>query len=249
MTRWLFAASWLLLMGCPSRASLLADLETATEQQHLPAVVACWERAFEASGFAAEYHAVVDFTVEARSGRILHPVVRAVHDVSAGEPSELDDERFESCLNEALARSALSSGGMRPAGDVHVVGFRFAFTGAGQGGRRDDDKPVLVGPRADRCSGLYSHRPPRGAASIYQELRDARGGAERTGDDRDRHARALQRSYDLSLELCARLEIDAQQSGLSSEGRARIEDALVRANETAEEIGAQIGCTVPTIRH
>jgi len=238
--------------SCTSRQELAAQLRAATGQNQIPKVVACWESAFEAAGFVGEYLAVVDFTVTAGSGQLRDAVVREIYDTSNGKPEPADEvgRELSHCLVQALNESSLGPGGMSPSGDVHVVGFRLAFTDASQKARAaasEHGPTILIGPRANRCKGLYGHDPPREAATLHQQLSDAQAEAARADvSERDRKARALQRSYDLSLELSVRLELDSHGDDLSDAGRERLLEELERARSLARDIGAQIGCTPPS---
>jgi hypothetical protein len=106
---------------------------------------------------------------------------------------------------------------------------------------------VLIGPRADRCRGLYGHDPPLEAAVLHQNLAEAQSQAARAESDGDGAglARALQQSYDLSLELAARLELDAASDDMTDKGHQRLVDELERARALAASVGAKIGCTPP----
>ncbi len=230
--------------GCAAREQLLGDLKRASSSHHLPRVVACYERAFEAAGFKGEYDAVVSLTVAADTGAIRDAKVESMT-TTGGEPAA----ELGKCVEAALNGSSLAAGGMRPAQDVRVVGMRVAFRDASEEARKDAaeaESNVLIGPRSDRCSGLYGYQPPRAAAEIFKELDDARGKASQAGKgDPDGAARALQRAYDLALELRERIALDAKQGDLPAESKKRLADLQKTNDKTAREIGAQIGCQPP----
>ncbi len=237
----------LLLVSCVTQDELASQLKSAAISPHLPKVVACWETAFEESGFTGSHLAVVDFTVTAEG---------AIRDASVRELRNTDGEGdgapygFEECLVEALEASDLSAGGFAPGRDLVVKGFRFAFADATKDARREasEDSPsFLIGPRADRCQGLFGHDPPRDVLALQSELAKAQGdaAAAKSDRDRDRQARALQRSYDLALELRERLSFEAVRDDLSSEGRDRVIVELERAGSLADTVGDEIGCTPP----
>ncbi len=237
--------------SCTSRQELVAQLRVATGQDQIPKVLACWESTFEAAGFTGEYLAVIDFTVAAGSGQVRDVVVREILDTSTGKPEPADEMGHElsDCLVEALNASSLGPGGMSPSGDVHVIGFRLAFTDASQKARAaasENAASILIGPRADRCKGLYDHEPPQDAATLHQELAEAQAKAARTDStDLSHKARALQRSYDIALELSARLELDSHREDLAEAGRERLFEELERTRSLATDIGTKIGCVPP----
>ncbi len=235
--------------SCATHQELAAQLRVGMGQDQIPKVVACWESAFEAAGFTGEYLAVIDFTVTAGSGQVRDTVVHEIYDTSTGKPEPTDDtgRELSDCLVEAFNQSTFGPSGMRPSGDVHVRGFRIAFTDASKNARAVASElapTILIGPRADRCKGLYGHDPPREAAKLHHELADAQAEAARAdAGEGDRRARALQRSYDLALELSARLELDTNREDLSEQGRERLFEELKRAGGMAKEVGAKIGCS------
>lgn len=249
--QWLLAGLCLLGGACTTHQELAAQLQRATRQQHLPLVVACWESEFETAGFRGQYQAVVDFTVSSGSGRIGDVVVQQVLavDAAAEDDTAATAERLAECLANALVRSSLARGGMKPGGDVHVKGFRFAFIDASSEARQaaaDHAPTILIGPRASRCNGLYTHEPPREAAELVAELADAQGAARRIDPgEQDEWARALQKTYDVALELRARLELEARRDDLSAASRLRTRQELRRVQAIAQRTGALIGCEVP----
>jgi hypothetical protein len=240
----------LLTSACTTKRELAAQLEKATQQQHLPKVAACWERAFEAWKFEAWYEAVVDFTVEGGTGQIRDAALHKLENIGGHvRPGDVETEaRLRRCLVEALNASSLADGGMTPSFDVHVTGFRFEFIDASDEARRaaaERTANMLIGPRSDRCDGLYSHEPPRKPSVLHGELASAEAAAEKAEKaDPDAHARELQRSYDLALELRERLRRDAEAKGISEESRERTREEMARATKLAGKIGRRIGCRV-----
>ena len=247
---WIALSLGLCSIGCSTQQQLAAQLETATQQQHLPEVVACWEKEFEAAGFRGEYEVVVDFTVELGSGRIQDVVVRGV-DPTGDDTEPLDPlgaDRLSRCIRDALAASNLSRGGFTPSTNVHVRDFRLLLADASSQARKaaaSQTPNILLGPRADRCLGLYTHDPPRDAATLVAELAEAEQAAEKSGPGRDERARALQRVYDLALELGDRLNLDLGADQLSAASRKKMFEQIRRAEGIANRTGRAIGCKPP----
>jgi hypothetical protein len=215
-------------------------------------VVACWEKEFEAADFQGEYVATVSFEVEGGTSRIHGAEVKSIEPVAGG--SGRDTSGFKACLTAALDKSRLpvesdaDGPGFRAPGDVAVSGLRIAFTDSATRKRTVASKRqanVLLGPRADRCQGLWSHEPPRDASVLYDEIATAEGRAKSYGTDLDLRARELQRTYDAEMELGERLAADMAQPGLPEANKKRINKALAEAGEAARRIGAKIGCTPP----
>jgi len=219
----------------------------------LPKVVACWEREFEAADFRGEYLAVVDFTVDGDTGQIHDAELRQM--LRANDPAEPLDgpiaERLGECLERALGGTNLADAGFTPGRDVRVRGYRIAFADATFEAREAASKRspnVLLGPRADRCQGLYGYDPPRDAPALFAELASAKAAARReSSSDPDGHARALQRQYDLSLELHQRLVLDADRQDVPLPSRERLERALDEAAAMARTTGRRIGCPAPPL--
>ncbi len=234
-----------LLGGCvnPQRR-LTADLRRAATAPNMPKVVACWEQTFEANGFTGEHLVLVDFTVT-ESGRLEDVHLEDAVDLTAGEPSPLGDGgAFGECVTRALQATTLP---LRWGDAVRVSGFRIAFSDPNRQAREsaaEGAATLLIGPRADRCQGLFSHAPPRDAGLLHKELVAAQAAAEAASDDRDKLARAYQRGYDLSLELAARLERDAA-TGASKASRRRMLDELERVRGLSGSLGEKIGCEPP----
>jgi hypothetical protein len=235
----------LVLGGCVTRADLAAQLRHAAVQDHLPKVLSCWETTFEASGFRGEYLAVVDFTVGPR-GEITAPDVRELWDEAEGERVPADDDPFRSCLLQALGSSNLGAAGVEPGQPVRVTGYRLLFSDGSKQARKDASErspSILIGPRADRCKGLYGNDPPRDAATLASELAAAEADVARARDDRDKLARELQRSYDVALELRERLTRDAEGGGGPEGSHENIVAERERIAATVRRLAAKIGCT------
>ena len=240
-------AAALLCSACVNRDELAINLQQAAVGPHLPKVLACWESAFEEAGFRGSYVASVDFRIHG-DGTLSDAVVHGIEDPSG--TSDAPPYGFESCLVEALNASTLGPAGIEPGADVQVVGYRLAFGDATEAARQEasDESPnILIGPRADRCQGLYGYDPPREMAGLQSELAKAQGDAAtaQQDGDRDREARALQQTYDLALELRSRLSFEAVRDDLPAEGRKRVIAELERSGELASSVGARIGCTPP----
>lgn len=212
--------------------------------------MACWEKEFEAAQFQGGYTAVVDFTVEGGSSKIRDPKVRSL-EPDPGTAGR-DASAFKGCIEAALGRSALPAAadqngpGFHSSGDVRVQGFRIAFTDSATRKRTvasERQANVLIGPRADRCQGLYSHDPPRDASTLYDEIAQATAQARDHATDPDLRARELQKEYDAQIELADRLVADLAQPGLPEANRTRTKKALAEAIEAARKTGAKIGCT------
>ena len=250
---WLAAVCGIVLAGCATKDQLASHLEQSLRQEHLPKVYACWERTFESAGFRGEYVATADFVVASDTGQLSDVVVRDVRPSGGFELSAdaAESERFRGCLEKALSESSITGSGWTPDHSLAVRGFRLAFIGAPAADRPGADKTsanLLIGPRANRCLGLYAYEPPREAGVLLTELADAQAAAGRVAaSERDGRARALQKVYDLALELRARLSIDALQKGLKEANRARTRQAAQQAQQTAREVGDQIGCKVPEL--
>jgi hypothetical protein len=234
--------------ACADRDRLAGELRAAAAAERMPKVVACWEKSFEAASFRGAYVAVVDFQVEAETGRVHETQVRAVRAVAEGGLGQAGAEggALGACLEAALEATHLAHDGWRPAHDLTVTGFSLAFVDASAEARREakESTPhVLIGPRADRCQGLYAYEPPRDTAALVAELDAAELEAERSrSSDADRHARALQRAYDVALELSARLELESGRNDLPAASRQRTLEARDRTARTARQLGARIGC-------
>jgi hypothetical protein len=168
-----------------------------------------------------------------------------------------DGAALAACVEAALDRTALpvaadSEGpGFATSSDLAVRGYRIAFLGAPESRERASARQghVLLGPRADRCQGLYAHDPPRDASTLFAEVsqREERA-ASLAGSDPDLYARELQKQYDLQLELRERLRLDALDPDLLPANRRRVLAALDGADKAARRTGAMIRCEPPPLR-
>jgi hypothetical protein len=233
------------ISGCANRTALAQRLRSSASPDHMPAVVACWEQAFERAGFRGSYLARVDFTL-AVDGTLRDVAVRSLVDRRSGEEVG-ETHGLRSCLHDALTETRLPS--LDLGHDLPVSGYRIAFDDVSEQVREEASErapQVLIGPRADRCMGLYGHEPPRDITVLQAELEEAKGQARAARNtDRDRWARSLQKQYDVALELTQRLRLEADQPDVTAEARRRYEDELDRARRLAEEVGASIGCDPP----
>lgn len=241
------ALASLLLTGCASEQAIVASLSNAIHPPRLPEVFACWEKELEAAGFQGEYVAMVDFVIDGDS-KIHGAKVRSIEPAASGG-SGRDTAPFRACLEQALDRSSLpveadkDGPGFHVTGGVDLVNVRIAFTDSPTRKKASGQRAnMLVGPRADRCQGLYSHSPPRDASALYDEIAQADARAREYASDADRKARELQKKYDAELELVERLGADAADAGLPEANRARTKKALGEAREAAKRTGARIGC-------
>jgi hypothetical protein len=230
--------------GCANQADLAAALKAAARPEALPKVVACWERAFEAAGFRGDFLATVDFEVAA-DGTLSNVALRSFVDTASGsEITAADDaDELASCVESALGNSKLAPYSIGE--PVTVSGYRIALSDGSAEARAtasEQGPTVLIGPRSDRCSGLYAHEPPRELGVLQTALADAAAEAERDPDAPDRLARALQKRYDLALELADRLRVEVEDPSLSPVARKRIDAERDRTLNVAREVGAKIGC-------
>ncbi len=239
---WLFGTA---LASCTSQAQMASALQQAATNEHMPRVVACWESEFEKNGFAGEYLVTVNFEVTA-SGNVRHAHVADAVDVTGGDHQPLSDgSSFADCVESALDATSLAPAGMT--GPLTVKGYRIAFSDPSRDQRRaaqENAPSLLVGPRADRCQGLYTHDPPRDAGLLHKLLGQARASAAGHKKNRDKLARAWQRSFDLALELHERLTRDARQRKATA-GKERLLHELRRVAKVRDEIGRLIQCERP----
>jgi hypothetical protein len=229
------------LGGCATNEEIAARVRGAMTPDRLTPIAACWEPEFEASGFTAQYLLVLDFNV-VDDGSLESVAVRHIYDIRSGseEPAP-DAAALGRCIEEKLGTTRLA---YEPSGTVHVRGFRLAL---GDGSRQareaasERSPHLLIGPRADRCKGLYDHEPPREATVVEAALVEAQAAVDRARDP-DALARALQQTYDLALELARRLVIESDREDLPRASRDRMAEQRDRARAIARETGARIGC-------
>lgn len=239
------------LLGCATSTDLAAELVAAATPGHLRPVVACWEQEYEASGFQGEYMATID--LEISSSEVIRSASITALDATGETRSEHDTGPFRGCLQKAFVGLVLpSKTDAEGPGYSSIVGasvraYKIAFLGDQDerrkraGGRQAH---VLIGPRADRCQGLYVYDPPRDTSALFSEIGLGKSRAESTrGKDRDLYARELQKTYDLQLELATRLRVDLADPSIPPVNRKRLTEALATARTEARATGAAIGCT------
>lgn len=160
---------------------MAVGLANAARPSRLPYIVACWEKEFATSPPDSGYLATVDFVVQAGTSKLQSAKVRELEPVTEdGSPAKPSGHEAElrACLVAALNLSSLpatadSDGpGFSTPSNLAVTRFRIAFVDDSAKQRTAASATqahVLVGPRADRCRGLYSHDPPRDASTLYAE--------------------------------------------------------------------------------
>jgi len=250
-------AGALLLAGWGADQAVATSLANAARPSRLPLVVACWEKAFEAGPTHNSFVATVDFVVAEQSSRIRDAKVRSLNAAVDGESeSPLDpgaEAPFRACIEDALNHSSFPKAadkdgpGFSTSHDLRVSGFRIAFVDASAKRRAiasAHQANVLIGPRADRCQGLYSHEPPRDASALYAEISAAEGHAAwlKDQDQADERAREFQKAYDAQLELIERLSSDVGRPGVPDVNRGKTQRALDEARARLVKMGARIGC-------
>ncbi len=158
---------------------MAVGLANAARPSRLPYIVACWEKEFATSPPDSGYLATVDFVVQAGTSKLQSAKVRELEPVTEdGSPAKPSGHEAElrACLVAALNLSSLpatadSDGpGFSTPSNLAVTRFRIAFVDDSAKQRTAASATqahVLVGPRADRCRGLYSHDPPRDASTLY----------------------------------------------------------------------------------
>ncbi|MBM4357248.1 MAG: hypothetical protein FJ096_03980 [Deltaproteobacteria bacterium] len=232
---------FLLLAACAAKPELVAKVKNAGTAGNLPKVVGCYENAFENAGFVGEYDLVVDLDVEGGTGKVVEADVTDVTVVKGKLP-----EGFTDCVTSAFRASTIAPGGAPSLDPLRIRNMRIAFRDGSSSARAaagPAGQPILVGPRADRCLGLYGHAPPRPLGELQQELAEARAKAASAHDqDPDAEARALQHAYDVALELRRRIEADGWRPDVAPEARKRLALELANVERLAVELGAKIGC-------
>jgi hypothetical protein len=247
------------LAGCAGDQALAAGLANAARPSRLPYVVACWEREYAEAPPESGYVATVDFVVHAGTSKLgaaeIESIVAVTEDGQPAKPSGREGE-LGACLKAAINQSSLPAEadadgpGFATPSDLQVKRFRIAFvddSAKQRSAASAKQANVLVGPRADRCRGLYSHDPPRDASTLYAEIgrsdtQAAALHAQGHAGDPDLEARALQQAYDAKLELTERLTSDIGQPAIPEANRKRLRDALDEARAQAKKTGARIGC-------
>lgn len=241
----------LLAAGCVGGRDLESKLANAAVPSHLPLVMACWEKEFEATSFRGEYKATVDFVIASGSSKIRHAKVKKL-DATDADPTR-DPAAFRACIEDALDDTALPTAddangpGFATSNDLTVKGYVIAFVDASSKARAEAanrSEHVLIGPRADRCQGLYTYDPPRDEVDLYTAIDQAESGAAQTKSEPDQHARLLQKAFDLRLELRDRLRLRLGEPDLPDANRKRLLSAIEETETKARGIGAAIGCKV-----
>lgn len=237
-------AAWpsalVLLSACSAPQTVVRDVRAAVVPSQLPKVVGCYENAFELANFQGAYDVVVNFDVEPTTGKVLEPEVIETKTIEGTLP-----DGFSNCVKAALLASRVLPAGRPPAEAIQVRGLRFGFRDGSASARATapNGKPLLVGPRSDRCLGLYGHVPPRSVSDLHAELTEARSRAAISeSEDPDATARSLQRAYDAAIELRRRLELDGWSPEVLPESRRRLAAELASVERLATELGARIGC-------
>jgi len=236
------------LAGCKSNRDRAAEFIAAATPGHVQPIVACWEKEYEAAGFRGEYIATLDFEVS-RAEQLGNAHVLSIEPTGEGATGR-DLGPFQACLEKAFSEVKLplegdaEGPGFSTFVAIKLRGYKIAFLGDGGatrtrvGGRQAH---VLIGPRADRCQGLYAYDPPRDTSALFTEIALAKSRAD-NAKDRDEVARELQKAYDMQIELAARLESDLANTSLPPANRKRLTDELETARNEARDTGEVIGC-------
>lgn len=234
--------------GCATPRDRAGSIVAAATAGHLRPVMACWEKEYESSGFDGEYIAIVDFEIGGdehfRNAKVISLETKdqssPTHDLTA----------FRECIEKALnevelpTKTDADGPGYSAILGVAVHNYRIAFLGDQEGRRQQAggrQAHILIGPRADRCQGMYSYNPPRDTSSLFTEISLVQA-KPAPAQDKDAQARESQKIYDLQLELAARLEADLADGSLPAPNRKRLEDALEKARSEITTTGARIGC-------
>jgi hypothetical protein len=242
-----------LTLGCVSSQAIARDFVNAARPSRLPLLVACWEKEFEAADFSGEYEATVSFVVESDTSKIREAKVLTLK-ASRDTPSR-DAAPFQACIEDALNRSALPTvadkdgPGFQTSSDLAVKGYRLLFVDASSAKKRlaaARQAHVLLGPRADRCQGLYTYDPPRDPSTLYNEIASAKSKAFHAREEGgDAYARELQKAYDAMLELHLRMTADVADPMIPKANKKRLQKELDELEASARKTGAEIGCTPP----
>jgi hypothetical protein len=252
--RALSLASLLMLapaLGCSAGRDTATRLANAALPAHLPLVRACWEKQFEAAGFSGEFTATVDFTVTEKTSSIRRAKVIKLE--ATDKHVTQDTTAFVACLQDALNNTTLptrddeNGPGFATTSDLVVTKYVVAFIDASSKARQEAATRaahVLVGPRSDRCQGLYTYDPPREQVDLFTAIGQAEAQARSKGDP-DQYARTLQKLYDLRLELRDRLKLEVTAIDLPDKNRKRLRAAIEETETKARGIGAAIGCKPP----
>jgi len=240
-------------LGCAAGSDVAARLANASLPSHMPLVQACWEKQFEAASFTGEYTATVSFVVTKGTSAIRGARVVALE--ATDKHDAQDVSAFRACLKDALDHTALSTSddsngpGFATSSDLQVKGYVIAFVDASSKQRQEAATRaahVLLGPRADRCQGLYTYDPPREEVDLFTAAGEADdAAAAQAKADPDQYARTLQKAYDLRLELRERLRLELSSMELPDANRKKLTSAIEETEARARAIGAAIGCKAP----
>jgi hypothetical protein len=252
LVRWLLATPLVLItfsaMGCATPRDRAGSIVAAATSGHLRPVVACWEKEYETSGFQGEYIAIVDFEIGINE-HFSNAHVTSIESADKSAPSH-DLTEFRACVEKALDEVELptknDSGGPGYSAfiGVSVHNYRISFHGDQEGHRQEAggrQANILIGPRADRCQGMYTYKPPRDTSTLFTEISFVQS-KPAPEQDKDGQARDRQKLYDLQLELVARLEMDLTNRTLPAVNRKRLEDALDAARREIATGAERIGC-------
>lgn len=233
--------------SCATPRDRAATIIAASTAGHMAPVVACWEKEYESSGFQGEYLAVVDFEIGADE-HFGNARVTSLEPIDPSSPTH-DLTAFRECVEKALDQIELpksdDAGGPGYSAFIGVAvhKYRIAFVGDQEGRRQEAggrQSHILIGPRADRCQGMYTYNPPRDTSTLFTEISLVQS-KPAPAQDKDAQARELQRLYDLHLELVARLEADLAPA-LPPANRNRLLAALEVAKREIASTGERIGC-------
>jgi hypothetical protein len=236
------------ISGCATPRDRAASIIAASTAGHMAPVVACWEKEYETSGFAGEYIAIVDFDIGFNE-RFSNAHVKSLEPIDPSLPTH-DMTEFRTCIEKAFDEVELPTSndaggpGYSAFIGVAVHNYRLAFVGDKEGRRQEAggrQANILIGPRADRCQGMYMYNPPRDSSTLFTEIAFMKD-KPAPQSDKDAVARELQKNYDLHLELVARLEVDLTNSSLPAKNRQRLADALETARREIATTGPRIGC-------
>lgn len=239
-------------LGCAAGRDIGTRLANAALPAHLPLVRACWEKQFEAAGFAGEFTATVDFTVAEKTSAIRGARVIKLEPADK-HAAPADVAPFRACLQDALNNTTLpvkddeNGPGFATTSDLVVTKYLIAFVDASSKARQEAATRaahVLVGPRSDRCQGLYTYDPPREQVDLFTAIGQAEAQVRSKGDP-DQYARSLQKLYDLRLELRDRLKLEVAVADLPDKNKKRLRAAIEETETKARGVGAAIGCKLP----
>ncbi len=234
--------------SCATPRDRAGAIVASATSGHLRPVMACWEKEYETSGFQGEYIAIVDFEI-AFNEHFRNAHVKSLEPADKSGPVH-DMTAFRECVEKALNQVELPT--ENDAGGpgysvfigVSVHNYRLSFHGDQEGHRQEAggrQANILIGPRADRCQGMYTYKPPRDTSSLFTEISVGQSKLLPV-QDKDARARELQKMYDLQLELVARLEMDLTNRTLPAVNRQRLVDALETARSEITKTAERIGC-------